>query len=176
MLERARPIVREPTTPRLRPVILDSDDPAFHASPSEAGPRPYTFSLAILFRVVTLVCVFLGWVALVANVAPWKVGLIVLAGGIILGAVVGVRRRGSVLRQIIAAAFFWVGTVWVAVYSGTLAAAIQAEDNPATPWDESGETLTGGAMCLFPFVLGLVVLMLRAWTWSAHDATIHRDH
>jgi hypothetical protein len=119
--------------------------------------------------------VFFGWITLVVNMTPLTVVLIVLTTGVVLGYVVGARRNGGVLTQVIAALFFWAGSVWVAVYSGFLAAAIQTKDNPETPWDESNDFFTGGAMCLFPFVLVIMLLMLRAWTWSAHDATIHRD-
>lgn len=136
-------------------------------------PRRWTFSLGVLFRAVTLIAFVLGWPLLVWKAEPVLLGSVIVALGVALGGIVGFRRFGTPWTQFKAMIGFIVGAIAVAGYSTYVADMIQTDHQ----WEGIDQMLYffhGVAiLASFPIVVMILVFMLRAWTWSAHDGSIH---
>lgn len=131
------------------------------------APGRQQFGLAILFRVITLVAAALGWLELVRHAPPPVVLLSVLIVGLILAVVVALRRHGSRKQKLTVATWFVSGVIASSLYSGCLAVGIQQSPRPLGP--------IGWLVVLLP-ISPIAVLLLRAWTWSAHDqALFHQE-
>ncbi len=144
---------------------------------SDAVPayHRWSFSLAALLRVIALVGLALGWLRLVPTMPPPFVQLSLVALGAVLAAVVGWRRFGTLATRFKTAAWFLAGSVLVALYSGCVANVIQTLVTSTHPWAGLDRVFHGVAVLAgFPVILVILVFMLRAWTWSAHDRLIHK--
>jgi hypothetical protein len=141
-------------------------------SPATTGrsnlvPGRQQFGLAILFRVITLVAAALGWLEIVRHAPPAFVLLNVLVVGLILAMVVALRRHGPRKQKLTVAAWFVSGVIASALYSACLAIGIQQSPRPLGP--------IGWLVVLLP-ISPIAILLLRAWTWSAHDqALFHQE-
>jgi hypothetical protein len=137
--------------------------------------RRWTFSLGVLFRAVTLIAFALGWPLLVWKAEPLFVRFAVVGLGVVLGVVVGVRRFGTPRTRFKAMIGFVIGASIVAEYSTCIAWLIhKPEDPPGTQWSGLMEMQVGLALlAALPIIVIILVLLLRAWTWSAHDQSIH---
>lgn len=130
------------------------------------------FTLGFLFRTITCVAMLLAWGTAVASASPDALGWTMAAIGVVLGLVAGFRRTGTALSRLLTAVGFVLGSVIIAGYSTFLA--IWYQNVP--PLDEFDSTINALALSLFsPIVLAVLVFLLRAWTWSAHDAQMRRE-
>ncbi|MGH7140714.1 MAG: hypothetical protein ACREHD_33700 [Pirellulales bacterium] len=124
---------------------------------------------------VSIVAFVIAWPLSIANTSPQNVAMTIIGLGVVLAVIVGYRRHGSTFVRIGAAAAFFAGALVVAFFSASAASVWQGPTEPVHPLDELGNFLTGFVLLLtFPAVLAVMLLLLRAWTWSAHDRMIHR--
>ncbi|HEV3023724.1 MAG TPA: hypothetical protein VGX76_14715 [Pirellulales bacterium] len=119
--------------------------------------RP-TFSLGVLFRSVSLVALIVAWPISMVRTSPDVVTGVIAGAGIILAAVVGWRRHGTIALRFTAGAWFCVQAMLISVYSGFVSSAIQS---PPSLGDAIGGIVL---IAIFPVFLLTLVSMLRAWT------------
>ncbi len=136
------------------------------------GNRPTraTFSLPFLFRIMSLVALAIAWPLWIATMPPHTIMMLFAGMGFVLAIIVGYRRSGTAFIRAGAAVAFFSCSVVVGFYSATVALMWQGHPEQSHPFDDLGIEL-GGALLLFalPWILGILLLLLRAWTWSAHD-------
>jgi hypothetical protein len=131
---------------------------------------PPTYRLRTLFGVTTLVVGVCALAAKMTSTPPSRVGWIVLAIGVVLGLFVGARRRAWWVERVMVSLVFMFGSLLLAAYLATVALVAQISKDAG-----EGAVLaaTFGATKLvifFPVMLMTLVMMIRAWTWSAYDA------
>ena len=137
----------------------------------------WRFSLAVLFRAVTLIALALGWLLALPSVWPQAFAVIVLLLGMTLGGIASVRRAGRAWQRFRVWIGFLAGSVVVAWYSSYLATMVQTPIETGKHWSGLGRALEEIMVLLMsPLVVIILVLMLRAWTWSAHDASLEAQH
>ena len=135
------------------------------------APQP-SYSLAMVFRILFLAALALGWFRLIRVVPADSLMLAILLAGAVLGSVVGIRRRGSRWMRISAGGGFFAGCVVLATYSGLVAFAIQlpAEPEAEQHWGGLDVCFWAGVLVLaVPAMIVVLVLLLRSWMWSVHD-------
>lgn len=147
-------------------------DAADNATPRNAN----TFSLGCLLRTVTLVSLAFGFLSLIATAPPQWLLVGQIALGLALATGIAVRRRGSRLTRLKSAAgFVWMASL-VSCYCGFAAFVVQnyLQRQPGEhPWAGLDRLFVSLPLVFgFPFVILLLILMLRAWTWAAHDREI----
>lgn len=133
----------------------------------------WRFSLATLFRATSLVAMALGWLSLVSTVRPQFVMTTIIAITAPLAAVVGWRRNGARVMRFKAAFLFFSGGILASCYSDFAAQLVQSSTSVQShPWETLDQLFLMIAVVLaFPIQLIVLVLMFRAWTWSAHDSS-----
>ncbi|HUY90893.1 MAG TPA: hypothetical protein VMV10_19310 [Pirellulales bacterium] len=149
-------------------------DAEHNATPENAK----TFSLGCLLRAVTLVSMALGCLSLIPTAPPQWLLVGQIALGFALATVIGVRRRGTRLAKFKSAAgFFWMACL-VACYCGYAAFAVQnfMHEHP-DPGEHQFAVLDRAFPVMVvvagvPIVALLLILLLRSWTWAAHDREI----
>jgi hydrogenase/urease accessory protein HupE len=135
------------------------------------GNHPYRFSLAVLFRAVTLTSLGLGWLLAVPWVPPRVFVAVIILLGMMLGGVASAQRDGTQGDRFKAWIGFLAGTVAVALYSGYVATVAQTPDDTGARWAGLGRLLNEVMiLILTPVIVMILVFLLRAWTWSAHDS------
>jgi hypothetical protein len=104
---------------------------------------------------------------------PQVVLAVVTAAGTVLAMIVAWRRHGTLTKKAAVAVSFYAGVVVVAGYSACLAETAMPRVTSESP--DYWARLPNLVLWLFsPVILAMILLMFRAWTWSAHDRTIHR--
>ncbi|HET6883579.1 MAG TPA: hypothetical protein VFI31_25730 [Pirellulales bacterium] len=145
-----------------------------HEPHDDAFDNARTFSLPFLFRIISMIAFAISWPLSIANSPPYVLTRTLAAIGFVLALVVGYRRHGPLFVRVGIGIAFFGGALSVAVYSGSAASVWQAPSEGRHPFDDFGGFLAGTVLVLvFPIVLGILVLLLRAWTWSAHDRMIY---
>ena len=134
----------------------------------------WQFSLATLLRITFLVAMALGWLSLVATARPPFVMTTVIGITASLAVIVGWRRNGTRAQRAIAGFLFVLGGILVSCYSYFVAQLVQMQSIAGVPhrhpWADLDQPfLTVAIPVSSPAMLVILVLMLRAWTWSAHD-------
>lgn len=132
-------------------------------------PTPQrTFSVAFLFRAMSLTAFFISWPLSIATSPPEIVAATLIGIGSVLAVIVGYRRHGPILVRIGVTIGFLVGVLGIAVYSGGLAYILKERTLGA------GVVLAEVVYGLtLPVTLGIMVLLLRAWCWSANDRLVY---
>lgn len=134
-----------------------------------------TFSLSLLFRATAIIAFLIAWPVSMATSPPDVLAATLVGIGIVLATIVGHRRHGAGRVRIATASRFLAGVLLIALYSACAASALQSvpPQEPRHPFDEIPSAVMAIALVLLlPVMLGIMVLLLRAWTWSAHDLTI----
>ena len=145
------------------------------AEDDAAPPNANTFSLGFLLRATTLICMTLGCLSLIASMPPRQLMAGQMFVELVLASVIAVRRRGTRLAKVKSAVgFLWMACV-VACYCGFAAVEVQRvpPEKSAHAWAALDSFFTAALLILgFPLVAILLTLMLRLWTWAAHDCEI----
>lgn len=127
-----------------------------------------TFRLRTLFGVVTLVAIVLMVISLMKP-AQSNVLEAVWLGGTCLAIVVAYRRRGGICDCILAAVLFSLGSFELGVYAALMSSAWQFY-RPSGPQSDTAWEFLSLLLLMTPLTAGTLVLMFRAWVWSACDA------
>lgn len=157
--------------------MSEYDDYYWTENDGVTRPSRFSFSLGTLLRFVTLLCLALGWLALVRFTPPDAVQAVLVSIVGVMAVVVGVRCHGRTLSRVLAAVWFFGLGLVIAVYSALTACVLQltAEDN-LSRWDGLGQTIGGGALVLvLPIVVVSLTFMARAWTWSTYDSSLQKQ-
>jgi hypothetical protein len=134
-----------------------------------------TFTLPFLFRGMSIIAFAIAWPLSIATSPPSTIANTLAAVGLVLAIIVGYRRHGTVCVRVGAAGAFFGGALLVALYSAGAASVWQAPVETMHPFDQFGAFLVGTVLSvILPVVLGVLLLLLRAWTWSAHDGIIYQ--
>lgn len=137
------------------------------------------YSLGFLFRTTTCVALVLAWGGAIASLSPFEICFGMASLGVVLGVIVGWRRLGTRLAKVIAAVGFALGSSIVAGYSGFVALWYQSSPRGILAKLQSQDLETGiGTFLLLiptPVVFLVLLYLLRAWTWSAHDVQMRRE-
>lgn len=139
----------------------------------------FRFSLAVLFRAQTLVVFALAWLLAIRSAPPAAVMNALVILGLVLAAVVGWRRHERPVTRVAVGLGFLAGAVLFAIYSAHAAATLQAPDpvRGEHPWKSLDTGLSLFGLILWsPAMAAILLMMLRSWTWSAHDREIYRQH
>jgi len=154
---------------------MDEYDEIYWHRDSRTGLLPsVTWSpVVVVFRAITFAALALGWIRLIQTARPNIVLVIIMAVGVFLAVIVGWRRAGRLMLRIKAAGFFVVESTVVAIYSAFIAVEFQSADEPQGQFGGILEFMF--IVSASPIVLFVLVFMLRAWTWSAHDRLIARS-
>ena len=154
---------------------MDEYDEIYWNRDSRTGLLPsVTWSpVVVAFRAITFAALALGWIHLIQTTRPNIVLVIIMAVGAFLAIIVGWRRAGKLILRIKAAGFFVVESTIVAFYSMTIAGGSQPSSESEGQFDGIIESMF--IVSALPIVLFVLVFMLRAWTWSAHDRLIARS-
>lgn len=148
----------------------------FSCSVAQPHHRPRTFSLAVLFRLITLSGLIMGWSALARAVEPLVAMAMILAAGVVLAMVVGGRRKGAPPARFLAALWFAVGGLAIACYTGLVSVVVQNPITERYKWADLDEMASWSLVVAgFPLVLAISLFMLRSWIWSAHDQALRRQ-
>jgi hypothetical protein len=134
----------------------------------------WQLSLAMLLRITSLVAMALGWLSLVATARPPFVMTALIGVSASLAAIVGWRRNGTRAQRANAGFLFVSGGILVSCYSCFIAQLVQMQSSAGVPhrhsWADLDQLfLTVAIPVSSPAMLVILVMMLRAWTWSAHD-------
>jgi hypothetical protein len=135
------------------------------------------FSLGYVFRVTTCAAMLMAWGVSITSMEPHELLYCMIGAGTILGIIVGYRREGTRLSRILACVRC-IGWAFAAGYF-TLPFAIGFQDTEPVLSDIifSPTNPAGWLMC---FISGAIVfysfvMLLREWTWSAHDAQMRSE-
>jgi hypothetical protein len=129
-----------------------------------------SFSLATILRVITAICILLGWCSAV-RLDPYSAMYVLVAVALALAAVVAWREQGSPLARFAIAVAFFLGAVLVGIYVASLYVAFF----PPTWAESEHDALTAMAgMCVgllfLPLVGTIFVILLRTWLYLGADA------
>lgn len=131
--------------------------------------RRDTFSLASLLRIVTGICLLLGWGSVV-RVSTHAAGPVLLAIAFVLSAVVVWRQPGGAGTKLAFLISYFTGVVFVGMYTASLSLALFP---PAWMGDPSDGLLPLAGTCLgllfLPMVSAIFVALLRVWLHLAAD-------
>ena len=122
-------------------------------------------TLVNLFRSITLFCFAMGWVVLVRSTPSVTAFFVLFIGGLVLASIVGLRRSVDVPTRLVIAVWFQLKAIAVGTYSACVADYLQ----------DARVDLIGEGLLLalaFPVYAVVVLLMLRAWSWSAIDRQV----
>jgi hypothetical protein len=139
-------------------------------------PSRCTFSLGILFRSVTLLCLVLGWLALVRFSPPTAVQTVLIAIVGVMAVIVAFRRGASPLGRMVATCWFFGLGLLVATYSALWAWIVQLPvDDAAGRWAGLDQTIFAIVLVFaVPPVVAALIFMARTWMWSAYDRQLHK--
>lgn len=125
------------------------------------GRRSSSFSVASLFRVMTIIGFAFGW-CFALPIRHAMLPLIIIGMAAALAAVVGYRRCAPTRRRLFAAICFFGNGCVVSLFTAMVGVVIQR-----TPEAAFVELLV--VIASFPGVVIVSFCMFRSWVWAAND-------
>lgn len=136
----------------------------------------FSFSLGSLFRMVTVLCLALGWLALLRSAQPEVAMFVMLAVVGVMAFVVALRRDAPPAGRILAAAWFFGLGVFVAIYSALWTVVVKdaVADTGGDQAEGTATIFAVGLVIVAPIIVTALTFMTRTWTWSAYDRELNK--